>query len=151
MGIITAKIPKNNNNYSIYVEGTLVSQIDCGSYYELEFSKGKILILYYNFKLKHRRLYIVCNPDQMENSYEKFFLGLSDKMSIIAELRGRGFDRFKRSIDYLKKATENQIMSLPPAFWFQMAYICRNGINNRFNLNNLVIRYGLTIKEIEWN
>lgn len=150
MSSVYVHIPKKDNGITLFAEGTLLSQIDKDQYYELELAKSKCIVLYYKLHFNHRRLFIVCDPRLMQNKFVKDFTLVSDSLSVIAELHGRGFDRFKRSIEYLNKATDNQIMDLPPAFFWQLAYICRNGKNDKANLNKLANNYNLDVKEVVW-
>lgn len=151
MNSITVKIPKKGQSYiTLYAEGTLISQLDKGKYYQLEMASNKCLILFYNFNIKHRRLYVVCKPELMNNKFINTFELVSEKLSVVAHLRGRGFDQFKRSLEYMKKATDKKVMDLPPAFWWQFAYLCNKELNNHVNLNRLLLNYNLGVKKVEW-
>lgn len=150
MNSVFVKIPKGSAGLTLYAEGLLLGKEDKKTYYELELSKNKVIILYYKFHFNHRRLYIVCAPELMDNCFVKSFSLVSDNMSVIAELHGRGFDRFKRTMEYLVKASDSAVLDLPPVFFFQLAYLCRNEKNDRVNLKKLSSNYNLELKEVEW-
>lgn len=151
MNSVFVKIPKTGqSNLTLFAEGILLDQTDKGRYYELELSTKYCMILFYKFQLKHRSLYIVCSPELMNNKFTNYFALVSDKMSIVAQLKGRGYDQFKRSLEYLKKATDNKVMQLSPAFWWQLAYLCSENKNCKINLDRLLMDYNLEVKEVKW-
>lgn len=86
----------------------------------------------------------------MNGKFVNSFENVSENMSLVAHCRGRGFDRFKRSLEYLKEASDKKVMELPPAFWWQFAYLCNKGKNDRLNLNRLLMNYNVGVKKVEW-
>jgi len=151
MSSIYVTIPRKDGELSLFAEGKLLSKIKVPEGFLLEFPQNKCIILFYKVNYRQRRLYVVCNPEQMKNIGVYTFEKVNTPMSIVTELRGRGFDEFKRSLEYIKKATNNLVYDMPPVFWWQYGFICKNQKNNRVNLNLLLQKYNLEIKKVRWS
>ena len=148
MNAISVRIPKNDY-YTTYAEGVFLSM-------DTESEDGVIInldadytfFLYYTFKF-HRRLYI-CSTKIPGNDHK--FENVNEPVKILCQLRGRAFDEFKRSVNYLNKSTKGSFYHLPPMYFWQLAALCRARKNSRINLELLTKRYnpGIIFEEIQW-
>ncbi len=122
MNTICVEIPRNDF-FTLYADGSLISKSSNEVYHELIFNKNNILILFYHFpekkrkKSQHRRVYITCDPSQFENKNVYNLYGISKKRTVLFQLRGRSFDRFKNSLEYIKKQTNYECFKYPLEFW----------------------------------
>lgn len=138
-------------DYTLYAEGILLSKEKLSDCFRLEFEKRNCLILYYTMK-KYRRLYIVSSPELFNNKFKFSFEDVSEPVSVIAQLRARSFDRFKQTISYLRKTTDDDVLRLPVQFFWQAATLCSLNKNSKFNIDNLVKLYDAkyTARKIKW-
>lgn len=123
--------------YTLFCEGRLLHIEKLPNKFELTMDFDYPVVLYYTHR-HHRRLYIItkpCKPFIMENA------DVLSPFSIIGQLRGRSFDRFKRSMWYIKKKTLGSCYTFPPSFYFKLLFLANNGKNDRFNLNQLIKQY----------
>ena len=88
------------------------------------------------------------------SQHDYFLFTLIPLTKAIADLPGRSYDRFKRSMAYLNAATLGKFYRFPPTFFWQLASLCRFGKNSRLNLRLLVNTYDKAIvipERIKWN
>ncbi len=136
MAEVTVIVPRDKE-YTLFCEGKLIHLETLPTIYRLEMDFDYPIILYYTHRY-HRRLYIImkpCPPLICEN------VDVRSPFSVIAQLRGRGFDRFKRSMWYIKRKTNGLCYRFPPSFYFKLSYLANNEKNSRFNLNMLINQY----------
>lgn len=129
--LLNVRIPKDAK-YTLYAEGVFMGIEDFGIEYQVTLDFSYPVVLYYTFK-KHRRIYIIMKPSGTEVFRND---DLSETFSIIAQLRGRPLDRFKRSLRYIVKKTRSHKFSVE--FYFKLAFLCQQGENDRLNLNKLL-------------
>ena len=147
----TIAIPVKNGHYTLYAEGVFIRKkfLDGRSFITLD---GKFVIVLYYTVYEWRHLY-VCIAKELLPDYEITFNECSMSLSVIADLTGRAYDRFKRSMDYLNKATGGMFYKLPPSFFWQLAWLSRHGKNDRLNIRRLVHKYDKNIRvpeRIRW-
>ena len=138
---LTVNIPKNEY-YTLFAEGKFLSKHSDDNCTEITFAKKGILILFYHFpkhgRSQHRRVYITCNPDTFENKYVHSLEGVSEERTVLAELRGRAFDRLKMSLEYIRKETNDECYTYSNEFWLKVSYLMHAGKNSQYNINNLI-------------
>lgn len=132
---VVIRIPKTKN-YTLYAEGSLCRIDKDGEDHLITLDFSHPVILYYTFRY-HRRLYVITSPGTpvLRND------DVSGNFSIIAQLRGRSFDRFKRSMQYIVEKTEKRCYEFPAAFFWQLSYLAQAGKNDRINLGILIKKY----------
>jgi len=138
MDTVTARIPKDGF-FTLFVEGSLIKISDMESEYLAEYKKG-ILLLYYHFPF-HRRVYITCTPELFSSCFLHRFDNVDTDLSVLAQFRGRNFDRLKQAADYLNHTTSGAFYQYPPAFWLQLACLIREGKDALCNFRQLVHWY----------
>lgn len=132
---VMVKIP-GGANYTLYAEGVLLGMEFYGADYIVSLDFSYPVVLYYTFHY-HRRLYIIMRASGRD-VYRCH--DVSSPFSIISQLRGRSFDRFKRSLAYIVKKTSG-FHQFPPEFYFKLSFICSQGKNDMVNLNRLIEKY----------
>ena len=139
MDIVTVRIPATDF-YSLFAEGSFLKMEKTETEYYIDFNADNVLIVFYHFPF-HRRLYITCNPAKFNNKEIHVLEGVDNERSVLVQLQGRAFDRFKRSLDFIKKETDNTCFSLQNEFWFQMANLMRAGKNSTLNMKTVISRF----------
>ena len=114
-----------------------VAHTDAESYVTLD---GDFCVVLYYTVGKYRRLYI-CQCSAPKDADISMLSGCKMPVTVLYELTGRAFDRFKRSMDYLNHASDGLFYRLPYIFFLQLAALCQAGKNSRLNLSLLVRRY----------
>lgn len=132
---VMVKIP-SGANYTLYAEGVLLGMEFYGADYIVSLDFSYPVVLYYTFHY-HRRVYVIMRPSGCDVCRCS---DVSSPFSIITQLRGRSFDRFKRSLSYIVKKT-NGFHKFPPEFYFKLSFICSQGKNDMVNLNRLIEKY----------
>ena len=147
----TVTIPKDNEHYSLYAEGIFIRKTVTEQQSFITLNDDFCITLYYTVHT-WRHLY-VCVATRLFPDYPHTFNESDAQLSVIADLTGRAYDRFKRSMHYLNVATLGAFYRFPPSFFWQLASLCRFGKNNRLNLRLLVYQYDKTIiipERIQW-
>lgn len=148
MEIVSVFIPPGEPEeqlFSLYAEGSLVRREgDADTGYTLEFDDRKLLAMFYHSQ-NHRRVYITAPPGAVAGwgVGSSSLHGVDSPRAVVAMLQGRGFDRFKRSFDLVKKLSDD-CYSLPPLFWVRFAYLARYGRNSKDNIKRLLQLFGGT-------
>lgn len=146
---ITAKIAKHGI-YTSYAEGKILSSLDKGNYYEIKLSEQSIIILYYHFNF-HRRVYICCIPEKLSSCKLNHpilkFHNVDKNLTVIAELQGRAFDRFKRMCNVIKNYTNGRFYDYSILFFSKLAFLCRYGKNSMVNIKNLCKIFDFTLQD----
>lgn len=132
-------IPRAGGRYTLYAEGVVlnVANTETEAYVTLDDNFG--IVLYYTVG-KCRRLYVCCRADMAGCSPQKLS-GCAVPLSVLCELTGRAYDRFKRGMRYLNDVTEGRFHRFPVAFLWQFAVLCQAGKNNRGNIAFLIHQY----------
>lgn len=150
--MISVLIPSEDNYYHIFAEGVFVSKQIENNQTEITLDDNYPFILYYHFP-HHARIYICCSKEKCSKNLFSLY-NVNKEFSIISILEGRrSFDRFKRAMDYLNQKTEGEVYKLPVSYFWQLAYLCKKGRNNSYNIETLTKRYNYKIKykkEVEW-
>lgn len=133
---VTVRIPRLLN-YTLYAEGFLCGIERDGADFLVTLDFSFPVILYYTYRY-HRRIYIISRPCPPCITKSR---DVSREFSIISQLRGRSFDRFKRSVKYIADRTGRTCFGFPAAFFWQLSYLCIAGKNDRINLNLLIKKY----------
>lgn len=151
--MISVLIPSEENYFHIYAEGVFHSMQHIENETEIVLDDKYPFILFYTFPY-HNRIYICCSKEICNKNLFSLY-NVNKEFSIISILEGRrSFDRFKKSLDYLKQKTNGEILKLPAAFFWQLAYLCKIGHNNSYNLEKLTKKYNYKIvykKEVKWS
>lgn len=148
----TISIPNENEHYSLYAEGVFVRKMITDTQSFITLNDDFCIILYYTVHT-WRHLYVCC-ATRLFPYYPHTFNESDAPLSVIADLTGRSYDRFKRSMAYLNAATLGKFYRFPPTFFWQLASLCRFGKNSRLNLRLLVNTYDKSIvipERIKWN
>ena len=132
-------IPKKGDFPSVYAEGVFAGKDFYNGEVEILLDSRYCTTVYYTYKL-HRRLYICCVPEK-QKGISTTLPRISKAVTVISQLRGRHFDRYKEGMSFLNQATKGQFYKLPPQFFWQLSILCRSGKNSNFNIKNLVRRY----------
>ena len=132
---IAVKVPKSGK-YTLYAEGNLLGMNDQGPYFKLNFDFESPVCLWYTHT-QHRRVYIIMKP----TLYKMESADVIGDFSILSQLRGRSFDRFKRSLKYICRITKCACYTFPPAFYYSLSNLAAVGKNSRANLILLTHRY----------
>ncbi len=132
---VRVKIPKDSY-YTLFAEGVLQSLESYGIGHIATFDFSYPVVLYYTFH-HHRRLYVI-----MRSSVNEIFHcnDVSRQFSIIAQLRGRSFDRFKRSLRYIVRKSKG-FHKFPAEFYFKLSFLCTHQKNDKINLDRLFKKY----------
>lgn len=143
MELVRVYIPSEQQLFTIYADGNLVCiEGDEDSGYNLEFKANQMIALFYHSKF-HRRCYITFSPDCIhEWKFPSYNFYLVDQQRVsVSMLQGRAFDRFKRSLEIVKKQVAN-CYRLPPLFWIRFAYLAQQGRNSIENIERLINVFG---------
>lgn len=135
MDLIHVLLPDEKSIYTLFAEGNLINSFKLLNRTHLTFNAEYPILLYYTFP-NHRRLYL-CTRDESGIT----FPGIKEKLRILTQIRGRSFDRFKRSVDYLNKEYHGTIQFMPYSFFWVLSDICKKGHNDSINLDLLYQRY----------
>lgn len=139
---IRITVPADKSSpYTVYAEG--VSQ---GAYLRTEWREYDVfldyaypIVLFFTFRT-HRRAFVCVAPERLGMNVYVFSCA-SAPLSVLSELRGRAYDRFKRSLRYLCKITDNRCRKFSGRFFWQLAYLAQNGLNSTLNLQLLANKY----------
>lgn len=63
------------------------------------------------------------------------------ELAVISQLRGRAYDRFKRSLRFLCKHTDERCRKFDLRFYWQLAWLSKMGLNSNLNLKLLAEKY----------
>ena len=131
-------IPPTNVHFSLFAEGALLSVFSMGpgmeSFVTLE-DEHPINLFY---KINGRRyLYICTSVREMESLPVYKFKEVSSPLRVMAVLHGRAYDRYKRSLSYLKKRYTGKSSRFRSLFFMRLAALCRNGMNSNRNIEIL--------------
>ncbi len=149
MDVITAFIPKEGL-FSLFAEGDFLRISDTGEGHAVEFNGESVLLLFFHFP-GHRRLYVTCDPEKLEGKFVRRFDHLDTARSVLAQMRGRNFDRMKQSVEYVKKISQGRCFRYSLLFWTQLIYLIRQEKNSRYNLNILASRHDPEdMQEVQW-
>jgi hypothetical protein len=150
MEITSVHIPQNGF-YTLYAEGNLLKITEESEGFCAQFAGESIIILYYTFPF-HRRLYVTCSTEKW-SGFVHSFSDLDSPLSVLAQLRGRSFDEFKRTADYLNHLTDSGFYTYPIKFFFQLVCLVREKKNMPQNIRALVSLYDperLLPEKIAW-
>lgn len=149
MNEIYVLIPKEDSSYpfTCYAEGSFIRIEDAITEYQISFKEDDILIVFFHFP-HHRRLYITVPKGKIDTLEDIDFWNISEERQILAELRGRCFDRLKLSIRILKEITKGACFSYPVSFWSQLIMLIQQNKHSKMNLQFLCEAYK-EIKKIE--
>lgn len=149
--MISVLIPSDESYFHCYAEGLFVSKLSAGEETQITLDDNYPFFLYFHFP-HHRRIYI-CYTSPTKNKFHIF--NVNKDVNVIAIIEGaRAFDRFKNTMDYLNVVTGGEFYTLPPAFFWQLSWLCKFGKNNRMNLERLVKTYKSEItykKDVKWS
>ena len=148
--VIRIDIPTKlqNEKFTVFAEG-----VSYGAFlnpekglYEVYLDYSQPILLYFTL-VKSRRLYICTNPENSSTEIVKFPVA-NKPLSVMATLRGRAFDRFKRSLKYIKKVLKTDCTRYNIKFYWELAYLSNTGLTAAANLKALVEKYKL-MEQIE--
>lgn len=149
--MISIIIPSEENFYHVFAEGVFCYEKQIENETEITLDDTYPFILYYYFP-HHNRIYICSTETKIKKS--KIY-NVNKEFGIVCILEGRrSFDRFKNTMDYLKHVTYGEVYKLPVQYFWQLAYLCKFGLNNSFNIEKLTKRYNLFIKydkDLKWS
>ena len=131
-------IPPTNGHFSLFAEGELLSVFSMGpgreSFVTLE-DEHPINLFY---KINGRRyLYICTSVRDMEYLPVYNFKEVSSPLRVMTVLHGRAYDRYKRSLSYLKKKYVGKSSRFRSVFFMKLAALCKNGMNSNSNIEIL--------------
>ncbi len=132
---VSVKIP-NASYYTLFAEGSLLELEPYGNGHIATLDFSYPVVLYYTFH-HHRRLYVIMRPSKGEFFHNN---DVSRPFSIITQLRGRSFDRFKRSLRYIVRKSKG-FHEFPAEFYFKLSFLCTHQKNDKINLDRLVQKY----------
>lgn len=154
---ISIYIPKEESLFTLYAEGKFIKNTSFESFYDIHLDYDYCIILYYTYKYNkrnpNRRLYICCKPEKLSNKNVYNLPNVNDSLSVINQLRGRAFDRFKAAMKFLNIATMGEVYLLPPIYFWKLSQLCQNGKNNLYNIKKLTLMHNPKItfnEEITW-
>lgn len=136
---ITVFIPKSGI-YTLFAEGSFEKKVSEGDFHQIEFREDNILVLFYHFPF-HRRLYVTSAPSLFNNENVHTLDGVDTERSILAQLRGRAFDRFKRSLSYIQEHTDYKCFTYPNEFWLRIIYLMQAGKNSLHNIQSIISEF----------
>ena len=147
MNEISAFIPKEDSSYpfTCFAQGSFIRLEDEETEYRISFNEDEVLILFFHFK-NHRRIYVTLKENSIEKIENKTFWNVDKSRQVLAELRGRNFDRFKMSLDFINDFTEGKCFSFPIAFWAQLVMLCQQNRHSELNLKYLCESYTVFTK-----
>ena len=132
---VRVRIPKDSY-YTLFAEGVLLNLEAYGTGHIATLDFSYPVVLYYTFH-HHRRLYVIMQPSVNEIFHNN---DVSRPFSVIAQLRGRSFDRFKRSLRYIVRKSKG-FHEFPAEFYFKLSFLCTHQKNDKINLNRLFYKY----------
>lgn len=132
---VKVRIPKDSY-YTLFAEGVLLSLEPYGTGHIAALDFSYPVVLYYTFH-HHRRLYVIMRPSVSEIFHNN---DVSRPFSIVTQLRGRSFDRFKRSLRYIVRKSKGY-RKFPAEFYFKLSFLCSHQKNDKINLNRLFNKY----------
>ena len=148
----TIHIPKKNEHYTIYADGKLTNLISTDNGVFVTLDDSFVFCLYYTVG-KFRRLYVCTRFEFFSGEiFSPIEVTSLSKLAVIDVLEGRAFDRFKRSMAYLVRATFSHVREYPPLFYAQLALMCHLNHADRMNLRLLVKKFdpSLKLEDIKW-
>ena len=152
MGLIDIKIPdKKNSHYTLFAEGEFVTETFENEETHIFLKDDRCIMLYYKYHLS-RFLFLCINPDVFKYKHNIcHFPETSKDLTVFKVLRGRGYDQFKKTIEYLRFASQNDVYTLPVLFFWQLANICEKSANNKKNIQSLWEKYSTKkLLKINW-
>lgn len=138
--LITITIPPPTKRFSIYADGVLDAVVRLKEKSFVTLNDRYPITLYYRFGI-HRHLYVCTSTSGFPNFPAKTLEGVPCPMAVLAELTGRAFDRYKRSMYRLKNDTNGKVMRLPPEFFWMLAQKCEQGKNAMKSVDRLMQSY----------
>ena len=132
---VRVRIPKDSY-YTLFAEGVLLNLESYGTGHIATLDFSYPVVLYYTFH-HHRRLYVIMQPSVNEIFHNN---DVSRPFSVIAQLRGRSFDRFNRSLRYIVRKSKG-FHEFPAEFYFKLSFLCTHQKNDKINLNRLFYKY----------
>lgn len=147
---LTVRIPRGEKEHTIYAEGLLTDMTVTDEYAFVTLDDNYTVFIYYRLGT-FRRIY-VCAREDLYPGVRHYFPEADASMCTLAIMEGRSFDRFKRSMNFLARATSKKFYRYPPSFFWQLSELCRRGRNSRLNLALLVRNYDKSIRmgDIKW-
>ena len=134
---ISVMIPKYMKlNYTLFAEGNRLCMNREGPFIKIDFDFSSPVCLWYTYKF-HRRLFIIMQP----TLYELESVDVIGTFSILTQIQGRSYDRFKRSLRYICRMTQKQCYKFPPMFYFSLSTLAVEKKNSRENLRLLAHKY----------
>ena len=132
---VRVRIP-TDSYYTLFAAGVLLNLESYGTGHIATLDFSYPVVLYYTFH-HHRRLYVIMQPSVNEIFHNN---DVSRPFSVIAQLRGRSFDRFKRSLRYIVRKSKG-FHEFPAEFYFKLSFLCTHQKNDKINLNRLFYKY----------
>jgi len=137
MGLIEVDIYKKDfASYTTFAEGFVVDQKHDNSKNTIFLKSEYPIILWYKFR-QIRRVYVCTLPEVTNNENVFNFPNVNRELAVIKILNSRGYDQFKRTMDYLKFASDNEVYKLNPMFFWQLSSICDDKKNNQYTIERL--------------
>jgi len=143
----TFTIPYAKDVYSVFADGVFIRKADTDDEAFITLDDDYCISIFYTV-FNCRRAYICCSARMVDKNIH-FFNECSSQLAVLNELTGRSYDRYKRSCEWLDKATLGKFHKYPCAFFWQLSTLCQRGLNSQVNLRLLVKQYDKDI-EIPW-
>lgn len=138
--IISVQIQKDEY-FTTFADGVFVSKevFDSDSV-SINLDGNYCIMLFYTLG-SSRNVFLCSTQEKIKKINEQFFVNVSEPLGIMNILTGRAYDRFKRSLDYVKKATQGKVLYFPEQFFLEFSVMCENGHNNSECIERLVKLY----------
>ncbi len=127
--------------YTVYAEGVShgVRLIPERREYEISLDCRHPIVLYFTFRT-FRKAYVCIAPEIFGMNIYRFDCA-SRELAVVSQLRGRAYDRFKRSLAWLRRQTQNRVHKFDIRFYWQLAFLAKKGLNSNLNLKMLAENY----------
>lgn len=130
---------------TLFAEGSFLRKENYDNTTLLYFKKKDIVIFFVHYNYL-RRIYVTANTQVYPDQRPCYFDFCDSDRYLIAKIEGRSFDRFKRSLEYLKEKSDN-LYSLNISFWYRFIYLIRAGKNSKTNLDTIISEFSGEINE----
>lgn len=137
---ICIKIPVPTKYFSLYVQGRVldVASMGNGESSFVTMDSDWPMALYY--RVMNRRHIFICTQSSICGFATRIFPEAMIPLTVLTELDGRAYDRYKRTMRMLEDKTKGDCFMSPPDFFIRLAELCRCGRNS---MSNVMLLYSL--------
>ena len=145
---ICITVPPATRHFSLFAEGCVLGVYagEPGEAAHVILDASHPVALYYHVAGR-RRLFICMSGDMGKEFPKRIFPETLSEVSVLTELSGRAYDRYKRTMEWAARHVGPAVFTLPPDFFLVLAELCRGGRNSGANISLLLSRHGMEVPQ----